>query len=946
MELAKSFDPHAIESKWYPQWEARGYFKPLLAPGVPPFCIQLPPPNVTGTLHMGHAFQHTLMDVLIRWHRMRGDDTLWQVGTDHAGIATQIVVEQQLKVEGKTRHDLGRKAFVDRVWSWKEESGSAITQQMRRLGDAADWSRERFTMDDGMSAAVLETFVRLHEDGLIYRGKRLVSWDPKLGTAVSDLEVESEEEQGKLWEIRYPLADGSGSLVVATTRPETMLGDTAVAVNPDDDRYRAYVGKHVALPLTGRTIPVVADAYVDREFGTGAVKVTPAHDFNDWQIGQRHGLPAIQVLDLEAKVNANAPEKYRGLDRYVARKAVLADLTVAGLLVSEKAHRMVVPRCGRTGEVVEPMLTDQWFVSMTTPAPATHAYFPGKTIQQLCLEAVGDGLSVEGKGAQERVQFVPGEWLSTYLHWINNIQDWCISRQLWWGHQIPAWYDETGQFHVARDEAAARVQARAKLGREPASMTRDPDVLDTWFSSALWCHSTLGWPQRTPELEKFLPSSVLVTGFDIIFFWVARMIMTTTYFTGRIPFHDVYINAIVRDEEGQKMSKSKGNVLDPLDLIDGVDVETLVTKRTANMMDPRQAESIAKRTRKQFPNGIPSFGADALRFTFASLATFNRTLNFDLARCEGYRNFCNKLWNATRFVLMNVEGKDVGLDDAQPKTLTFVDRWLLGRLQRAKHEITLNLEAYRFDLAARALYEFVWDEYCDWYVELAKVQLARADGSGDAAASRGTRSVLVRELEATLRLAHPFMPFITEELWQTVAPLAGKRGDTIQLQPFPKANFDRVDAAADAKMALLKEVVNACRTLRGEMNLSPAQKVPLIAAGDPAVLAELAPYIAPLARLSDVKIVGDLPSSDAPVQIVGDYRLMLHIEIDPAAERERIGKEIARLEGEIAKAKAKLSNEGFVARAPAAVVDQERARLAGFASTLDKIRAQYDRPRG
>ena len=944
MELAKSFEPHAIEAKWYPAWEARGYFKPSYAAGAKPYCIQLPPPNVTGTLHMGHAFQQTLMDVMIRYHRMRGFNTLWQVGTDHAGIATQIVVEQQLKAAGQTRHDLGREAFIERVWQWKEESGSTITHQMRRLGAAADWSRERFTMDEGLSAAVRETFVRLHEDGLIYRGKRLVNWDPKLMTAVSDLEVDSDEEQGRIWEIAYPLADGSGSLVVATTRPETMLGDTAVAVHPEDDRYRAFVGKRVRLPLSGREIPVVADDYVDREFGTGVVKITPAHDFNDWAVGQRHQLPALSIFNLDATINDNAPAPYRGLDRYAARKAVVADLAALNLVVSEKAHRMIVPRCGRTGEIVEPMLTDQWYVAMRTPAPASHPLWPGKTIQQLCLDAVSDGGIVDPQtGEAGRVRFVPGEWISTYLHWINNIQDWCISRQLWWGHQIPAWYDENGNVYVARTEDDARTQATRALGRAPATFRRDDDVLDTWFSSALWCHSTLGWPGDTRELRTFLPSSVLVTGFDIIFFWVARMIMTTTLFTGKVPFRDVYINALVRDEEGQKMSKSKGNVLDPLDLIDGVDVEALVAKRTSNLMNPRQADTIAKRTRKQFPNGIPSFGADAVRFTFASLATFNRTLNFDLNRCDGYRNFCNKLWNATRFVLMNVEGRDVGLDESLPHDYTFVDRWLIGRLQQAKHDIIENLAAYRFDLAAKALYEFVWDEYCDWYVELAKVQLGRADAAGDDAAARGTRSMLVRELEATLRLAHPFMPFISEELWQILGPLAGKKGDTISLQPFPQAHFERVDEAANARMAVLKDIVNACRTLRGEMGLSPAQKVPLIAAGDRATLTELAPYLVPLVKLSDVRIVDVLPEGDSPVQIVGDYRLMLHIEVDVAAERERIAKDIARHEGEIAKAQTKLANEGFVARAPGAVVEQERARLAGFNATLAKLREQYTR---
>jgi valyl-tRNA synthetase len=944
MELAKSFEPHAIEAKWYPIWESRGDFEPRYEPGAPSYCIQLPPPNVTGTLHMGHAFQQTLMDVLIRYHRMRGFNTLWQVGTDHAGIATQIVVEQQLKATGLTRHDLGRDAFVDRVWAWKNESGGAITTQMRRLGAAADWSRERFTMDEGLSAAVRETFVTLYENGLIYRGKRLVNWDPKLMTAVSDLEVDNDEEQGTIWELRYPLADGSGSLVVATTRPETMLGDTAVAVNPDDERFRSYIGKTVKLPLTNREIPVIADEYVDRAFGTGVVKITPAHDFNDYAIGQRHRLPAISIFHLDATVNDNAPASYRGLDRYAARKAVLADLRSAGLVVSEKPHTMIVPRCGRTGEVVEPMLTDQWYVAMRKAAPPTHPRWPGRTIQDLCLAAVSEeGIVDPTTGEAGRVHFVPGEWISTYLHWINTIEDWCISRQLWWGHQIPAWYDEHGNVYVAMTEDDALAQATKRLGRAPSAFHRDPDVLDTWFSSALWCHSTLGWPADTRELRTFLPSSALVTGFDIIFFWVARMIMMTTLFTGRVPFRDVYINAIVRDADGQKMSKSKGNVLDPLDLIDGVDADTLVSKSVANMMDPRQAEKVAKRTRQHYPNGIPAFGADALRFTFASLATFNRTLNFDLNRCEGYRNFCNKLWNATRFVLMNVDGRDVGLEESAPRTHTFVDRWLLGRLQRAKYDVTQNLDGYRFDLAARALYEFVWDEYCDWYVELAKVQLARAEADGDEAAARGTRSMLVRELEATLRLAHPFMPFITEELWQIVGPLAGKHGETIQLQPFPKADFERVDEAADARMARLKDVVNACRTLRGEMGLSPAQKVPLIAEGDRATLTEFAPYLAPLAKLTEVRIVDALPVGDAPVQIVGDFRLMLHIEVDPDAERERLAKDIARHEGEITKAQAKLANQAFVARAPAPVVEQERTRLAGFMATLAKLREQHAR---
>ena len=950
MELAKSFEPSAIEAKWYPLWESRGYFKPSWKEGAPPYCIQLPPPNVTGTLHMGHAFQHTLMDVLIRWQRMRGSNTLWQLGTDHAGIATQIVVENQLKAEGTPRLEIGREKFVERVWQWKQESGSTITNQMRRLGTSGDWSRERFTMDEGLSAAVVETFVRLFDDGLIYRGKRLVNWDPKLGTAVSDLEVENEEEQGKIWEIRYPRVDGKGDVVVATTRPETMLGDVAVAVNPDDERYTALVGKEVTLPLTGRTIRVIADGYVDKEFGTGCVKITPAHDFNDWAIGQRHNLTPIGILNLDATINDNAPEKYRGLDRYAARKAVLADLATLGLVVSEKAHKMVVPRCGRTGEIVEPMLTDQWFVAMRTPAPDGHPFFPKRSIQDLCLAAVGDGVRSPRTGATGKVEFVPAEWLSTYLHWINNIQDWCISRQLWWGHRIPAWYDEAGNFYVARDEAGARAKARAKLGRDPSRLTQDPDVLDTWFSSALWCHSTLGWTGNAEAdaaneyLRTFLPSSVLVTGFDIIFFWVARMIMTTVYFTGEVPFRTVYINAIVRDEEGQKMSKSKGNVLDPLDVIDGVALDTLIEKRTYGLMLEKQRDGIVRRTRRQFPNGIPAFGADALRFTFASLATFGRTLNFDLNRCEGYRNFCNKLWNATRFVLMNVDGKDVGLDAAKPVTLSIADRWIVAELQDAEDEVNRQLADYRFDLAAKAIYEFVWNEYCDWYLELAKVDLAR----GDEAAQRGTRRTLVRVLETVLRLAHPIIPFVTEELWQSVAPLAGRNGETVSLQAYPVADIQKRDPQATTQAAMLKEIVDACRSLRVEMGLSPGQKVDLLVVGDVAGYGAgaFAPYVMALARLSDYRIVDELPATDAPVHVVDKLRIMLDVKVDPAAERERIGKEIARLEGEIAKANAKLGNEGFVARAPAAVVEQERARLAGFTATLGNLKSQQARLSG
>lgn len=940
--MDKTYQPHAIESRWYAEWEANNYFAPQGSGES--YTIALPPPNVTGSLHMGHGFNNAIMDALIRFRRMQGRNTLWQPGTDHAGIATQMVVERQLAAQNLSRHDLGREKFLEKVWEWKEQSGGTITRQIRRLGSSVDWSRERFTMDEGLSEAVKEAFVRLHEDGLIYRGKRLVNWDTKLHTAISDLEVENHDEKGHLWHLRYPLAEGAKTaeglsyLVVATTRPETMLGDAAVAVHPEDERYKDLIGRHVLLPLVNRLIPIVADEYVDREFGTGCVKITPAHDFNDYEVGKRHNLPLINIFDKNAAVLARAqvfnldgsvnehvdaelPAAYAGMDRFDARKAIVAEFEAMGLLEKIDDHALKVPKGDRSGTVIEPWLTDQWYVST-------------KPLAEKAIAVVESG----------EIQFVPKQYENMYFSWMRDIQDWCISRQLWWGHRIPAWYDEAGNVYVGRDEA----EVRKKHGiRNDEALRQDDDVLDTWFSSGLWTFSTLGWPQQTDFLKTFHPTDVLVTGFDIIFFWVARMIMLSTHLMGEIPFKTVYVHGLVRDSQGHKMSKSKGNVLDPLDIVDGIDLETLVAKRTSGMMQPKLAEKIAKQTRAEFPEGIASYGTDALRFTFCSLASTGRDIKFDMGRVEGYRNFCNKLWNATNFVLENTDGKDCGVND-EPVELSAVDRWIISALQRCEDDVTRHLDAFRFDLAAQALYEFIWDEYCAWYLELVKPVLW--DENAPAERLRGTRRTLVRVLEVILRLAHPIMPFITEEIWQRIKGLAGKEGPTLMLQPWPVANEARLDADAEADIAWVKTFMLGVRQIRGEMNISMAKRINVVLANaseqDRRRLGDFEPLLAKLAKLESVRVLGAEEREPlAAIALVGEMRVLVPMAglIDKDAELARLDKEIARLQGEVQRVGGKLSNASFVDKAPPAVIDKERAKLAEAEQALAKLAEQRER---
>ncbi|BFT31365.1 valine--tRNA ligase [Alteromonas sp. D210916BOD_24] len=919
--MDKTFEPQSIEQQCYKSWEDAGLFK--ASGSGDPYCILLPPPNVTGSLHMGHGFQQTIMDALTRYHRMKGDNTLWQVGTDHAGIATQMVVERQLNAEGKTRHDLGREDFIKKVWEWKEHSGGTITGQMRRLGTSPDWSREVFTMDEDLSKAVTEVFVKLHEEGLIYRGKRLVNWDPVLHTAVSDLEVLNEEEDGHMWHMRYPLADGSGELVVATTRPETMLGDTAVAVHPEDERYQGFIGKEIKLPITGRLIPVIADDYVDQEFGTGCVKITPAHDFNDYDMGKRHNLPMINILTDDAKINDDAPEAYRGLDRFDARKQIVADLDAQGALVKIEPHKLKVPRGDRTGAVIEPYLTDQWYVAV-------------ESLAKPAIEAVESG----------EIRFVPENWNKTYYQWMHNIQDWCISRQLWWGHRIPAWYDENGNVFVGRTEE--EVREKHNLGSD-VSLTQDDDVLDTWFSSALWPFATMGWPEETPDLETFVPSSVLVTGFDIIFFWVARMIMMTKKFTGKIPFKDIYITGLIRDENGDKMSKSKGNVLDPIDLIDGIDLESLVTKRTAGMMQPQLAEKIAKRTRKQFPDGIQAYGTDALRFTFAAMASTSRDINFDMARVEGYRNFCNKIWNASRFVLMNTEEHDTGRDGGE-MVLSMADRWIWAKFQQTLVEFEKALEDYRFDIAAQTVYEFTWNQFCDWYLELTKPVLNNDDSSE--AEKRGTRHTLINVLESLLRLLHPLMPFITDTIWQRVVPLSAlkvEEGASIMVQAFPEVDAAKQDDKVLADIEWVKKFIVGIRNIRGEMDISPNKPLNALLKNvsdeDARRLDAAKAFLDKLSKLETVTILkGGEQVPASATALVGEMEILIPMAglIDKDAELARITKAMEKIEKDVSRTRGKLGNEKFVSNAPEAVIEKERAKLEEGEKALAKLNEQFE----
>lgn len=931
--MEKTYNPHAIEQRWYETWENNGYFSSNLChPDTQPeskeqdsYCIMIPPPNVTGSLHMGHAFQDTIMDALTRFHRMKGDKTLWQPGTDHAGIATQMVVERIINSQGKTRHDLGRDAFIEKVWDWKEHSGNTITQQLRRMGASLDWQKERFTMDDGLSDAVKEVFIQLYEEDLIYRGKRLVNWDPVLHTAVSDLEVLSEEENGHFWHMRYPLTDGSGHMIVATTRPETMLGDTAVAVHPEDERYKGLVGKTITLPLSNREIPIIADDYVDPEFGTGCVKITPAHDFNDYEMGKRHSLPIINIFTVDAAINDNAPDKYQGMDRYDARKAIVSDLEQAGLLEKIEDHRLMVPRGDRSGAVIEPYLTDQWYVKI---AP----------LAEPAIKAVQDG----------DIRFVPDNWKNTYYEWMNNIEDWCISRQIWWGHRIPAWYDDNGNVYVGRDEISVR--EKHKLD-DSVHLKQDEDVLDTWFSSALWPFSTLGWPDKTPDLETFYPTNVLVTGFDIIFFWVARMIMMGLKFTGQVPFKEVYVHGLVRDSHGNKMSKSKGNVLDPIDLIDGIELDALLEKRTKGMMQPQLAKKIEKLTRKDFKDGIPAFGTDALRFTFAIQATTGRDIKFDMGRIEGYRNFCNKIWNASRYVLMNTEGHDCGIETSSEKIYSLADKWILARLQETKKQVIDSLNSYRLDLAAQAIYEFTWNEYCDWYLELSKSVINNDEqGSDNSAKQRGTRHTLVNVLETLLRISHPIMPFITEEIWQKVAPLAGIQEDTIMLQPYPEPNNSLIDSSALDEMSWLQQFVLGVRQIRSGYDIKPGKPLSVMlnngSEQDKQRLTQNESMLKNLARLDSITwLETDENIPESATALAGEMQILIPMAglIDVDAERDRLNKEIEYNQGFIVKLESKLANENFVSRAPENVVALERQKLSDTQSKLKSLTEQLEK---